>query len=175
MATNVISKITVRDCGANAAAVLAMPGPDDRAPLIRVYGVVRGIKNVPGSDRQTGEKIMHEALTGDFRAANMVTGNRYASGIMYLPAGIHELLTAPVKQAKEENALAEVKFGFDIYGRKSASPAGYGYVAVMLGEDPQKVDAMAELEAKLAATPGVPQLPPPPEVKAEPAKAIAAK
>ena len=161
MATQAISKITVRDCGANAAAVLAMDGEDARAPLIRVYGVARDIMRKKGKDRQTGEDIFHEAIVGDFRAANMVKGDRYSSGILYLPAGIHELLVAPIKAAKADNASAEVEFGFDIYGRKSSSPAGYGYVAVVLGEDPSVADPMKRLEERLAQTPGVPALPGP--------------
>jgi len=171
MATNVISKITVRDVGANAAAVLAMPGDDARAPLMRVYGIARGIKLVTSKDRLTGTETIHKALMGDFRAVNMTSGMRYASGLLYLPAGVHELLLGPLEKAKADNESAEVQFGFDVFGRKSSSPAGYGYVAVMLGEDPKAVDAMTELETKLAATPGAPELPPPPEApKADPAQ-----
>lgn len=170
MSTNVISKITVRDCGANAAAVLAMPGENARAPLIRVYGIARSIKEVKSKERLTGDVTIHKAIEGSFRAVNMTTGERYASGLMYLPGGVHELLIDPLERAKENNDNAEIQFGFDIFGRKSSSPAGYGYVAVMLGEDPAEVNPITELEARLAATPGAPVLPPAPDAPKAPAQ-----
>lgn len=161
-AMQAISKITVRDCGANAASVLAMDGADARAPLIRVWGYARGVKDVKSANRMTGEVTVHKAIMGDFRAVNLTSGERFSSGLMYLPSGIHELILSPLEQAKAANEDAEMEFGFDIYGRKSSSPAGYGYVAVILGQDPTVVDTMGELEKKLSEIAGVPALPPPP-------------
>ena len=167
MATNVISKITVRDVGGNPDMVKTMTEPADPAqrrwPLMRVYGVARGIKEVKSQNRTTGAVEIYEAIQGDFRAVNMKDGRRFGSGLLYLPAGIHDLILAPLKQAKDANATAELEFGLDVYSRPTSSPAGYGYVAVMLGEDPSVKDAMSLLEAKLAQTKGVPALPPPPE------------
>jgi hypothetical protein len=157
-----ISKITVRDCGANAASVLAMEGADARAPLIRVWGYARGFKEVKSQNRLTGETTSHKAIQGDFRAVNFNTGERFSSGLLYLPSGIHELILSPLEKAKSDNEDAELQFGFDIYGRKSSSPAGYGYVAVILGQDPTVVDAMGELEQKLSQVAGAPALPAPP-------------
>lgn len=174
MATNVISKITVRDVQANPDMVKTMTEPADvaqrRWPLMRVYGVARGIKEVKSNNRTTGAVDIHLAIQGDFRAVNMKTGVRYASGLLYLPAGIHDLILAPLQQAKEANASAELEFGLDVYSRVTSSPAGYGYVAVMLGEDPTVKDAMATLEERLSKTAGVPALPAPPD--AAPAAAI---
>lgn len=159
MVTNVISKITVRDCGANAAAVLALDGDTARSPLIRVYGIARSYKPVIAKDKLTGGEIVHYAIMGDFRAVNLKTGERYASGLLYLPGGVHELLLSPLQKAKEDNENAEIQFGFDIFGRKSTSAAGYGYIAVMLGEDPKAVDHLSKIEKMVNATPGAYQIP----------------
>lgn len=156
----VLPKITVKDCGGNPKAVLAQPeGSKEREPLIRVYGIARGTKQKKLTN-PNGDVNTYDMIVGDFRAVNMKSGERFQSGVLYLPEGIHEMISSPLDAAKSANEQAEVTFGLDLFSERRTNVAGYGYGATILGE-PQESDAVARLEASFDAA-GAPALPAPP-------------
>lgn len=159
----VLPKITVKDVGANPQAVLAFAaGSTEQYPLMRAYGVVSGIKRkqMLTDPNDAGSKMREfEALMGDFRAIctdpnSDMRGQRFRSALLYLPEGIHEMLSQPVKIAAAQNEIAEITFGFDIYTRRTGSLAGYGYGARVLGEGGEENETIAEFaNAFIESTP----------------------
>ena len=166
MAT-ILPKITVKDIGgAPEKAVAFDEGSKERHSLMRVYGVARRTKTKSLTNTTTGEVSHYEQLIGDFRAVNAQTGERFQSGILYLPDGIHELIADPLDTAKENNESAEVTFAMDVFSERRNNKSKYGYGATVLG-DPTVPDAIAALEKAIDATPGVAALPAPKEAKSK--------
>jgi hypothetical protein len=146
--TTVLPKITVKDVGAQPELILGNEDPKARHPLMRVYGVARRTKVKSLTNPNTGEVSHYEQLNGDFRAINAKTGERFQSGILYLPEGIHELIADPLKSAAENNESAEVTFALDIWSERRNNLSKYGYGATVLGE-PTVPDAIAALEKSI--------------------------
>lgn len=160
MAGTILPKITVKDVGGKPEKILGADDDVKRHPLMRVYGVARRIKVKSLTNPNTGEVSHYEALNGDFRAVNAETGERFQSGVLYLPDGIHDLISDPLKTAQENNESAEVTFAMDLFSERRSNLAKYGYGATVLGE-PTVPDAIAQLEKAIEATPGVAALPAP--------------
>ena len=161
--TTIVSKLTVKTVGTRpqkAAETMA------RHMLMRVYGVASDLKISRNVNERTGEKDI--ALKGDFRAVNLETGERYSSGILYLPAGIHDLIQAPLDEAKKNNETAEVTFAMDVFSQTSTSPSGYSYGATILGE-PAENDAIARIEGDINKVAPL-AIAPPEKKEASPAK-----
>jgi hypothetical protein len=141
---SILSKITVKSVGsrpANAAET------KQREMLMRVYGVASDLKISRNINERSGEKDV--ALKGDFRAINLKTGERFSSGLLYLPAGIHDLIQAPLDIAKANNETAEVTFALDVFSQPASNPSGFSYGATVLGE-PTENDAVARIEADIS-------------------------
>lgn len=164
----VLPKLTVKDMKCDPKRVLGMEGDEARQMMCRIYGVASDTKVKTLTDTRDGSVKNYEQLKGQFRGINLTTGERFQSGILYLPEGIHELLAEPLKAAHAANEDAEVTFGFDVFSEKRKNVAGYGYGAVVLGE-PAADDAFARLESDFVKA-GAPALPAPAEPKPETAK-----
>lgn len=141
MSESLIAKITMRTLGLDAKKHI----PEDGKPPIaiaQIYGVAQRIKIV--EDKQRGDTF--EAITGTFEAVNLETGEIYQSGVLYLPAGIHDLVAAAVKNLDPEDRKGAVKFKLEIGVVKSSNAAGYSYEArsVVKASD---VDPLADLRA----------------------------
>jgi hypothetical protein len=158
--STILPKITAKDVGAAPEKVLGLDDEKGRYPLMRVYGVARRIKVKSLTNPNTGEVSHYEALNGDFRAVNAQTGERFQSGVLYLPDGIHDLIADPLKSAQENNETAEVTFAMDLFSERRNNLSKYGYGATVLGE-PTVPDAISQLEAAIEKTPGVAKLPAP--------------
>lgn len=154
----ILPKITIKDCGGAPEKVLQYDeGSKERWPLLRVYGVASRTKEKKLTNPNTGEISVYEAINGDFRAVNLHTGERFQSGVLYLPDGIHDLIAEPLRQAKENHETAEVTFAMDLFSERRNNLSKYGYGATVLGE-PTVPDPIAALEKAIAATPGVAQI-----------------
>lgn len=164
--STILPKITAKDVGAKPEMILGQDDAVKRWPLMRVYGVARRIKVKSLTNPNTGEVTHYEALNGDFRAVNAQTGERFQSGVLYLPEGIHDLISDPLKSAQNANETAEVVFAMDLFSERRSNLSKYGYGATVLGE-PTVPDAIAQLEKAIEATPGIAALPAPKEVKSK--------
>lgn len=138
IAPNMVSKLTMR-------TIKIQPtkhATDKGAPVAVVIGYARGIKEV--TDKVRGD-VFH-ALVGEFEAQNLETGEFYRSGVLYLPAGIHDMLESSVKKLEGETDF--VSFALQILAVKASNPAGYSYEAKSL-MPAKAVDPLEELRAEL--------------------------
>jgi len=146
-----------------------------KTPLARIMGTASGIK--PALD-QRGEPVY--GLTGAFLGINIAQGleagkddkpadfGNYRSGILYLPGGIQELIQAPLETAlnspdKETASNAAIEFAMDIFAVPANNPAGYSFVATLLG-DAAQADPFAGIKSKIGEA-KLPALPSPAEIK----------
>lgn len=157
---NLVTKMSVKTIGANPSRAKT---ENRKVPLGRFYGVARGI--IMKVDNR-GEPIT--GLTGDFYGVNIDTGEKYQSGVLYLPGGIHEMLVNGVDQGetndKGKPVYTPVEFGFDVWATPASNPIGYSYEATPLLEA-RVSDPIADLEEKFADLPKA--LPAPKEEKAK--------
>lgn len=131
----IVSKVSIKTCGADPKEAVRQ---GKAVPLVRFWGYAEAIKHV--INRATGDTNI--ALLGTFRAMNLATGQVYNSGVMYLPAGIHDMLSAPLlrSQGKEGAITDPIKFGIEVSSVPANNPVGYTYSGKMIikpeGEDP---------------------------------------
>lgn len=144
--TQIISKITVAECGGNPSAAKAF---NQRVPVLAVYGRAVGIKTVddPNSDKT------FTALTGAFNAVNLQTNQEFASGTLYLPDAFQSMIVAELDAQAEQGskrgmkAFGGVEFAYQIDAKPSANPSGYSYVLRSL-LPPKKADPLAHLRER---------------------------
>jgi hypothetical protein len=165
----VVTKMTVKDIGCNPKKVTAMDknadGTPVRLPLCKIYGVATGYKS--GEDKRTG--TVFTALTGSFEAQNLQEKNEdgtpkvYQSGKLFLPAGIQETIEEPLRNAKDNDQVLSVEFGFEIYAVQASNPIGYSYQAkpLLQASATDALSRVRELMAPKPEAPAAPQLPAP--------------
>jgi len=105
-------------------------------------------------DKARGD--VYRALTGNFEARNVATGETFQSSILYLPGGIHEMLENGVKKLQTE--FESVRFALDIRAVTASSPAGYSYEAVNMLK-PAVTDPLTAIRQEIGAGPKVEALP----------------
>lgn len=135
---SLISKITMRTIKTQPAKHAS----DEGTPIAVIFGMASGIKEVV--DKVRGD-VFH-ALTGQFEAQNLETGEVFQSGVLYLPAGIHESVEASVQKLESETDY--VAFALQMKAVKATNPAGYGYQAVNLMAA-KAVDPLASIRGEL--------------------------
>ncbi len=146
-----INKITMKSIKTQPGKMATEKG----APIANVYGFISGSKTVV--DKVRGESF--NALVGQFEAENLDTGERFQSGVLYLPKGIHETLESIASKLTQESD--SVKFAIQVYAVTASNPIGYSYSAKNLFA-PAGVDPLDELRA---AMPTQKSLPAPVEAK----------
>ncbi len=135
---------------------------EEKRDLYQVAGVASGFKS---GESDFG---MWEALTGNFAAQNMETGEQFRSGVLYLPA----VALDPVIGQLNAGAQA-VEFAFIIGVVADDSTAvGYTYVATPLVE-PDENDPLEQLMGNFAEVKALDA--PPEETAAEKKKREAAE
>lgn len=139
--TRIVSKISMKNAGVNPKKIFAVPEGQRFLKLAVILGEADGIKQVDDPAHGT----VHEALTGRFQAQNAETGELTRSGMLYLPKGIHETVTAAVKKAEEGDL---VRFALEVRSVRADNAAGYSYEAVPLLKPVEK-DPLDELAAML--------------------------
>lgn len=137
---NLQKKISVaKVCGKIGAARVAK-AENGTLKLMRVFGSASGIK--------TGVSDFGEwrALTGQFRAVNLETGETFDSGVCFLPDVALDLVAGAI-----ESGAKGVDFAFDISAVVDESVAvGYSYRASPLIQAEEE-SAISRLESKMAA------------------------
>lgn len=115
-----------------------------KVPLCVVYGRASGVRN--GENRVTGD--VWTAITGTFEGvciqegADFPTGEVFTSGVLFLPAVIHDMIVGALDSAGDGGS---VKFAVKILaGYDDASPVGYRYYAQNL-EEAKATDDLADL------------------------------
>lgn len=141
MEVTLISKISMRTIKALPARLASEEG----TPIAVIFGMASGIKEVV--DKVRGD--VYHALTGQFEAQNLDTGDVFQSGQLYLPTGIHETVEASVRKLESENDY--VTFALQIRSVKATNPAGYSYQAVNL-MPAKAVDPLGAMRGELGTT-----------------------
>jgi hypothetical protein len=132
-----ISKITLATTGGGRIAKRAVT-EEKELPCLRIFGIASGtkLKNAANGDK-------FEAIVGDFEAHNLETGEVFNSGVLYLPAGLHERVAEPLKA---EGAEA-IQFGIEISAFPANNPSGYSYKAKNVVKS-ETADPLAALRAQ---------------------------
>jgi hypothetical protein len=140
-----VSKITPALLGKPSRAKIE----DKEVAIARVYGVANGIKIVKAL---TGD--VFEALRGNFEGVSLETGEIFTSGILYLPAGIHDRI---IGQLKELDGNGSIQFGIELSAIPAKNPAGYSWKATNVVKQ-DVADPLAALRGQAQA--GMKLLPP---------------
>lgn len=158
-----IKKLTLKDCGidmkvllmakvapaaqtgkdANGLPIMAPVGPD--VPLLRIVGICTGVKE--------GSKLMPDGklsewlrFQGQFKGANMITGEVFSSGECIMPGALPQLLAGLMMG---DDAPASADFGVEISARyKQDAITQYEYSTRTLIE-PKQSQAMLALESRI--------------------------
>lgn len=141
----VIGKITMRTIKVQPSKHANEKG----ASIAKVYGQAFETKEV--IDKVRGDVFV--ALVGNFEAVNEESGEVFRSGVLYLPAGIHDMLTSAVSKKGESEY---VQFALDIRAVKASNPAGYSYEARSL-TPASTVDPLDQLRNGIAARLSAPE------------------
>lgn len=140
----ILSKLTIATMGCNSGQAKV---DQKEVPVARFVGRARGIKEAKGKD---GEAVF--ALSGSFEGTNLQNGRTFASGTLYLPGGVQDLILASLDAALDADATASLDFAFDVYSFPAPNAAGYSYRTIDLFPA-TRVDPLAELKSALEAKP----------------------
>lgn len=144
----ILTKLTLKGMRCNPKKVTAKDENDNTPHIMaRIYGYGSDIKvKVDASGNA------HVGLMGDFEGINLETGDIYRSGILYLPGGIHEQLTAPFEaynklsdEDKKKTTPPKVEFALEIASVKASNAAGYSFAAKSLMAPKTDADPLAAL------------------------------
>ena len=125
-------KLSVSQINCNPAEAKSTRG---KVFIATFVGLANGIKTVTNPQYPDVEFV---ALTGTFLATNRQTGDRFRSGILYLPTGFHEgileALSSALDRANKDSPYDQqlTQFALDVYAVPSSNPAGYSYEAKSL-------------------------------------------
>lgn len=140
---SILAKLSLGTMGIKGAAILGQPAEVKSLKVATFFGKASGVKTV--EDKLTGE--IHKPLTGTFVGLNHLDHDKeYQSGVLYLPTGTHEMLSAPVEKLMDE--ADDVEFAVEVYAVRSGNKAGYSYECKPRIEA-KAVDPLADLRAKL--------------------------
>ena len=147
----VLSKMSVKTLGGDPARAKK---EGKEVPLCRIYGIADHI--IAKQDRD-GNPIT--GIGGNFEGVNYETGAKARSGVMYLPAGIHEQIVGAVDTGvlddKDRPVYSSVRFGLEIVAVPASNPHGYSYKAKHL-MDAAEDDPLSELADSLPDMPALP-------------------
>ncbi len=137
-----VNKLSVKAIIGGKGNILetVMKDKENEHIVARIIGIASGIKTGEGDNGPwTG-------LTGQFKGVNVLTGEEFRSGILFMPSVAQDMVVGALM-----GDTKAVEFGFDItakYDEESAT--SYVYGAVPLFESSES-DPLSMLEAK--ATP----------------------
>ena len=135
---SIIGKLSIANMKCNPARAKA---ENKTIPLARIIGIVNSCR--AKENKQSGD--IHYPLIGQFEGTNLETGEVFTSGILYLPAGIHEQVSSHFLTALERGEKAEpVEFAIEIASTPAKNPIGYSYAVKQLYK-PASADPLAKL------------------------------
>lgn len=120
--------------------------PEKPTALFTVIGIASGIKSGPSP---YGEYV---ALTGQFEAMNLETGEQYVAPICFLPDPLQGMIVAQLRTPDENGKMVTVQFGVEVGVRAAKSATGYEYTVRELVEADRN-DPLADLRKALPALP----------------------
>lgn len=143
------SRLTLKDLGCDASAVLMLPEGKSKLAIARMYGIVRRVGTQ--EDDRTGASYVY--FVGDFEGINLQSGEMLQSSKLYLPEGASASLESIVHQVQERRKGAAVHFAFEIHAVKSSeSRTGYTYNTSALVQ-PDLLDQLKMVRDAVAAKP----------------------
>lgn len=148
-----IGKITMATIGAGAIAKTVAAEGKGEAVCARLFGMATGIKLKTAANGD-----VFESIVGSFEAVNAATGEVFQSGVLYLPAGLHERVAEALKA---DDAPSSIEFGIEVIAYHAKNPQGYSWKAKQLFK-PSAADPLASLRDN-ALTGFVPKALPAPE------------
>lgn len=134
-----LTKLTLKGMGCRPGRAAA---DGKKVALARVFGIATEVKA-----KEDAKGQIFEAISGTFEGVNLETGESFRSGLLFLPGGLHETVTAQLRQGP-----AAVKFSLEISAIPASNPIGYSYSAKSLIPDIGQ-DALADLRQALPAPP----------------------
>lgn len=135
-----IKKISIAKVIGNLKKMVAADEITEPTPVMRVFGVATGVKE---GNSDNGPWV---AVTGQFKAINLLSGEESASGVCFMPDVAIDSVVGQLRQ----DGINAVEFGYDIICRPSEDSAvGYEYDAEPLIK-PNEDDAVTRLEAAIA-------------------------
>lgn len=133
------NKISIKHVVGDIRKVIKEHKITDRAPIMRIIGVAQSF--VEGSS-DYGDWV---ALTGQFKATNLLTDEDYVAGKCFVPDSVTDLVLGYLKDGG-----ASVEMAFDIHLIiDDSSSVGYTYEAETLMEISED-SAIARLESQLS-------------------------
>lgn len=136
-----VSKMSVKSIGCKP---FGAPLTDPKK-LCTILGKATGIKC--GEDANGN---VYSALIGSFRAEDLMAGNIFRSGKLFLPSGIHDAVETMVKQLPDSGGA--VKFAMLIQSVEANNPIGYSYQAINLMPIEAETDELSDVIASAAVT-----------------------
>ena len=131
-------KITVKD----VMGPLVRPNDGDKpTDLFTVIGHATGIRS--GEDKYHAGQEFH-ALTGEFEAVNLATGEIFWAPQCFIPEPMHSLIVAQLTSGK----VKALKFSAMVGYKYAKTSVGYEFIVKPLLK-PEKSDALEELRASL--------------------------
>lgn len=149
-------KLVAKSLG-NPKKVLAMDAAGARHLIGTIYGVASRVKSKVTPDK-AGNPQVFEQIVGDFEGVPadplfvdedgvQTPVKAIRSGVLYLPAGIHERLAEPLKREDTQ----PIEFAIEIYTVKADNPIGYGYEVKSLMA-PAAADPLEKMRALVGGT-----------------------
>jgi hypothetical protein len=120
-----VSKLTPKNMGAKPTKILGLPEEVPHSVVAVVMGICVGFKQI--DDPEKNESYF--PLIGQFQSVNPDDGVKTQSGVLYLPAGIHDSYLAAAKKLKDGE---ELRFAVEIRSVRASNKAGRTYEAVNL-------------------------------------------
>lgn len=136
-----LNKIRPKDVMEANIKKLAPAEGEPQKELFTVFGVASGLKH---GDSTYGA---WEALTGIFEARRASDGQRFQSGVCFLPGATGEMLIGGLKAAKEADPDASVHFGIIVGIKFSEVAIGYEFTTKNVVKVAQ-ADPLSDLRAK---------------------------
>ena len=138
-----VKKLSVKSVVGDVKKMVAAGDIKKSTPVMRAYGKATGIQT---GTSDNGDWV---AFKGEFKGINLLTGEEYGSGKLFMPDVASDLLEGMLV-GEEVNG---VEFGFDLLVKPDASSAtGYVYEAEPLIK-PAQDDTLSRLAADLPALP----------------------
>ena len=120
--------------------------PEKATDLYTIMGIANGVK--------TGSSMYGEwlALTGQFEASNLETGEVFAAPVAFLPEPLNGLIAAKVRTPGEDGKGVSVKFAVMVGVKPAKNQFGLEYTVREL-VDVKENDPLADLRQALPALP----------------------
>jgi hypothetical protein len=123
---NVVSKITPKVTGVDPKRLLGLAADVTSLDVAIIGGIANSVK----TKEDTRNGSLYEFIAGTFRAINPETGEEFNSGVLYLPAGIHDLIAEPLRQG----GATGLEFMLKLKVVRATNAVGYSWQGELLNE-----------------------------------------